>query len=193
MPGRAPMLSPAAEAANRRAVAERARAGARREAERRGLARYFEGIAEAAAKRDRSPTSAQTCTDPRVTAAERLAALRRRVAARVRSSCTSAGADAGDEAVSGRAFCSNSSCTTSPGSPTTKEVEKMHFGLETRIQDEPAGGRGLDRTDVMRSPRGDATGCNGDGADDAAAAAEASRHAWESEGVSDTAAGAGVP
>ncbi len=89
VPGRVVPAVTVADAASRRAAADRAREGARQEAERRGLAQYFAGIAEAAEKRARSGATS-TDGDARATASERLAALRRRIALKTQSSTSHA-------------------------------------------------------------------------------------------------------
>ncbi len=115
VPGRVIPTVPVADAVSRRAAADRAREGARQEAERRGLAQYFAGIAEAAEKRARSgATSAGV--DARATASERLAALRRRIALKTQSSsshATAAAAPSGQPSEDADADSGASASTTS--------------------------------------------------------------------------------
>ncbi len=129
-------------------------------------------------RREAEGQAGQQATD---SAAQRMAALRRRleerraVASQVGvSTSTSRGAEPSQSSCAGEA--ADSSCTWSPGAPTSSEDAKIHQGLGDRIHVDPAERRG-----------GPAENIDAGGVDNAAAAA-ACRVAWHSLG-----AGEGAP
>ncbi len=147
--------------------------------------RILDDMAERAAEMKRKATGQQ---DGKLSAAERMQALRRRI--RSKGAAAAARAD-GDDGVT-RDTGAGSSCMSSTGSPPTKEVVKIHQSQEEGIHDDPAGaGRGGDDANCFL-PHGDATGSSAEGGIDAAVAAEAARVAWESAGAMNTAGGAAV-
>ncbi len=110
---------------------------------------------------------------PAATAAERMAALRRRIAERRAAASHSTAADYLDRVTETDradpvAEAPRRACTKSPGAPTSTEDDKIHLSLGDGIQGDPAWRRG------SATVTADGGGTNG------AAAAEASRVAWHS-------------